>query len=717
MQSGQRVNDERDDNIRVLLVESAQESVDWLKAQVQDRADQWDIEWRRDYRSGLAACLSGQYHLGLIGAELSGADAQHESGLNFIKEAQQKSCSMPLLFFPTSDELKSCDLSQLDAAQEVLTKEQVKKKGLKHCLTRRLNEKQLEAKYGKEKDKLKATLNCVQSAVILVRQSGAIDFMNVAAEFMLGVSVADVVGRPLQERIHLVDDVSQSILLENLEDDLKHEAVVEFGSDTVLIAANGEKFYVECSLTPVYLGGDFQQGSPIENWVFAMNDFTDARHADALRLYEASHDQLTGLPNRAELEKSIQQSIGHAQLHNSTHGVLYLDVDQFKIINDACGHLAGDDLLIQLADLLKTQVRPRDIVSRLSGDEFAIVLWRADLAESRRVAEAIVAALTAYRFQWNDKNFTITFSVGLTEIDDTCSTWAEVLSRADGACYQAKAHGRNRLHVYDPLDPEIMKRFGEMEWVAEIIKGLEEGGFQFYCQEIRSADVQLGGENDAANSQYELLLRYADRDGCVHLPEDFLPAAVRYNIITLLDRWVVSNVLDRLAQNPKRLDNMSLLCINLSGVTIQDDSALDLFKRILENSAVDLSKICFEITENVTVSFLQRASFFIKTIKAFGCLFSLDHFGSGMSSFAYLKHLPVDYIKLDGVFSADLAQDDVDFSLVKAINDVAHIMNKKTIATCCENEETFKRYQEIGVDFIQGYYVGHPAPLDQDEDI
>lgn len=719
MQSESSVNESSNEKIRVLLVEGEESSGTWLQEQVKNQAGQLEIEWKKDYRSGLAACLSGQYHLGLIGAEVASSVKELQSGLGFIQEARKKACNMPLLFFTSTEQLQASDLSQLDVAQEVLTKDQVKNSGLKRCISRRLQEKQLENQYSKEKDKLKATLNCVESAVILVRASGAIDFMNVAAEFMLGMSVADVVGRSLKECLNLTDEVNEAPLLENFSEYVANDEVVHFGSDAILIAAGGEKFYVECSLTPVYLGADPQQGGVNQNWVFAMNDITDVRKSSEQLRHETTHDQLTGLPNRAEFEKAIQQSIEHAQEQGTQHCALYLDVDQFKIVNDTCGHLAGDELLIQLSSLLKGHLRRRDIVSRLNGDEFGIVLWRANLAESKIVIDAILATLSEYRFQWNDKSFAITLSIGVSQIDPTCTTWAEVLSRADSACSQAKEHGRNRIHVYDSTDPETLKRFGEMEWVAEIVKGLEEEGFEFYCQEIRPAGVVDGkpaGKSDhTAKSHYEVLLRYADDYGQVYLPEDFLPAAERYRIITMLDRWVISHVLDWLAENPNRLDSMDMLCINLSGVTIQDDSALELFQALLRETTVDLRKICFEITETVAVSFLQRASYFIKEIKKFGCSFSLDNFGSGMSSFAYLKHLPVDYIKIDGGFSSQLAEDNVDFSLVKAINDVAHIMNKKTIATCCENTETFKKYQEIGVDFVQGYFIGHPAPLDPKE--
>ncbi len=285
-------------------------------------------------------------------------------------------------------------------------------------------------------------------------------------------------------------------------------------------------------------------------------------------------------------------------------------------------------------------------------------------------------------------------------------TWAEVLSRADSACYVAKEEGRHRFHVADAQDPQTVQRFGEMEWVSELIQGLEEGGFEFAHQEIHSV-----GDGLPSNKFFEILLRYVDRTGRMHLPENFLPAAERYSVVSMLDRWVVTHVLQWLMEHPEQLDQMDMVCINLSGLTVQDDDSLLFFQDILGSSRVDLRKICFEITETVAVTFLRRANYFISAIKELGCRFALDDFGAGMSSFSYLKHLPVDFIKIDGGFSRNLLKDPVDAALVKSINDVAHIMGKMTIATRCETEAVYNKYLELGVDYVQGYYVGRPAPL------
>ena len=435
-------------------------------------------------------------------------------------------------------------------------------------------------------------------------------------------------------------------------------------------------------------------------------DVTEAHRLSEQLSYQASHDSLTGLVNRRAFEQRLERVIQTAKNNRSNHAVCYLDLDQFKVINDTCGHVAGDDLLRQLGGILQSQVRRRDTLARLGGDEFGVLMKDCSLTQAMGVASALHKTIEDFRFFWQDKTFSIGVSMGLVPIDATSESITEVLSAADSACYAAKDAGRNRVHVYHVEDAELARRQGEMQWVARITRALEEERFHLYFQPIMPIE---GRTNQGEH--YELLLRMEDESGEFALPGAFLPAAERYNLSGKLDRWVIRTAFHCLTRNPSQLKGLGLCAINLSGQSLGDDEFLRFVVREFDESGIDPKKICFEVTETAAIANLSGATRFIQTLQGKHCRFALDDFGSGLSSFAYLKNLPVHFLKIDGVFVKDIVDDPIDFAMVKSINEIGQVMGKQTIAECVESAAILERLREIGVDYAQGYYVGAPRPI------
>lgn len=434
-------------------------------------------------------------------------------------------------------------------------------------------------------------------------------------------------------------------------------------------------------------------------------DITETRRLSEKIAYQASHDELTGLVNRRQFDIHIQNLVLEAQANDSYHVLCYLDLDQFKIVNDTCGHLAGDELLRQLGEVLRQQVRRMDILARLGGDEFGILMSYCSLEQAIITGEKLRNAVCDFQFAWENRSFNIGVSIGIAPINRACGNAVDVLKEADAACYAAKEKGRNRVHIFSPDDEELTLRQGEMQWVEKIRMGIEKDRFQLFGQLI----VPIA--NDRGGLHFETLIRYRDDQGKVIPPGAFLPAAERYNMASPLDRWVISRLFEYLATTPGFLDRLEMCSVNLSGLSLSDQAMLGFIDEQFRKWQIPTHKICFEITETAAISNLSYARQFIDSLRQKGCSFSLDDFGSGLSSFAYLKNLPVDYLKIDGLFVKDILDDRVDLTMVKAINEVAHVMGKKTIAEFVETQKIFDLLQTLGVNYAQGYGIAKPVPL------
>jgi diguanylate cyclase (GGDEF)-like protein/PAS domain S-box-containing protein len=438
----------------------------------------------------------------------------------------------------------------------------------------------------------------------------------------------------------------------------------------------------------------------------AVEDITEARALSQQLRFQASHDALTGLVNRREFENRLERAAQSAESGRSEHAVCYLDLDQFKIINDTSGHVAGDELLKRLGRVLAQQVRTQDTLARLGGDEFGVLLEDCSMHVAERVANALRRTIEDFRFVWEKQVFSIGVSIGVVPIQGPGQTVSSILSAADAACYAAKDHGRNRIHIYHEGDVELARRHGEMRWVTRIQTALEENRFELARQPIVPLSASAG-----ADSHYELLLRMRDEDGDIVLPDAFLPAAERYNLSVRLDRWVVREAFRLLTQDQAHLEQLFLCSINLSGVSLADEDFLIFVTTEFASTGLPPGKICFEITETAAIANLPGAMRFMEVLRRIGCRFALDDFGSGLSSFAYLKNLPVDFLKIDGVFVKDIVEDPIDRELVRSINEIGHVMGKRTIAEFVESSEILAALGEIGVDYAQGFELGRPELL------
>lgn len=430
--------------------------------------------------------------------------------------------------------------------------------------------------------------------------------------------------------------------------------------------------------------------------------------ATARLVYQASHDALTGLINRREFEHRLERALLSALQQGREHALCYMDLDQFKVINDSCGHAAGDELLRQLALLLKGNLRERDTLARLGGDEFALLLENCSVRDALEVADAFRAEVQRFRFKWGDRIFAVGISVGMVAINRDSASAASLLSAADAACYVAKDRGRNQIHLYESRDTDLVRHRGEMQWVSRIHRALEDKRLRLSWQAIRRTD---GAKEDTRH--VELLMRMEEDDGSEILPMAFIPAAERYFIMPALDTWVIEETL-RLctAYLASGKDTHCLFAVNLSGASLKDPEFRRMLLARLEENPILGPHLCFEITETAAIGNLAVVNGFIEAMRRFGCSFALDDFGSGLSSFTYLKNLKVDYLKIDGAFVRDIASNAIDRSMVEAIHRIGHQMGLKTVAEYVDSDQTLALLRQIGVDYVQGNGVHRPEPLE-----
>ncbi|MFT5112640.1 MAG: diguanylate cyclase (GGDEF)-like protein/PAS domain S-box-containing protein [Parasphingorhabdus sp.] len=426
--------------------------------------------------------------------------------------------------------------------------------------------------------------------------------------------------------------------------------------------------------------------------------------------YQAAHDALTGLPNRREFENLLKQAIATATMEDQTHTLCYMDLDQFKIINDAHGHIAGDEILIQVAGLMRQRIRQSDTLARLGGDEFGLLLHGCDLDNAESIVQSMSDILNENAFQWEDKTFSISASFGLVAIHVNSGGVTELLSAADAACYAAKDLGRNRIQIYREDDGMLQVRHTEMQWVNGINRALNEKRFTLYAQPL----MALGEGESREHHHWEILLRIIDEEGQLVSPAAFIPAAERFHIMPSIDKWVVPSALELIKAKLKSSTTNSpqkLFGLNLSGSVLGNDHTLRFIKDSVNESGIPPQCLCFEITETAVIQDLEKAIDFIKELREMGCQFALDDFGSGSSNFSYLKSLPVDYIKIDGMFIRGVVDDPLARTIVESINDIAHVIGVKTIAEFVENDQIIEVLEEIGIDYAQGYGIGKPIPF------
>ncbi|MCP3752140.1 EAL domain-containing protein [Pseudomonas sp. SBB6] len=549
-----------------------------------------------------------------------------------------------------------------------------------------------------EKERAQITLESIGDGVITTDVEGCIAYMNPAAEQLTHWHAAQAQGLPLAALFSLLDENAEKDSLTLVERVL--EGGLKGGSEHIKLIQRLDGSTVSVTL----VGAPIMAEGKVSGIVLVLHDMTQERQYIANLSWQATHDALTGLANRREFEYRLELALNALARKPARHSLMFLDLDQFKLVNDTCGHAAGDELLRHICAVLQAGLREGDTLARLGGDEFGILLENCPQEQAERIAESLRQAVQSLHFVWKGRPFMTTVSLGLVHIAQGPTTLEASLRAADMACYMAKEKGRNRVQVYHADDSELSMRFGEMAWIQRLHVALEENRFCLYAQEIAA----LGPHEGVGH--IEILLRLHDESGRIILPDSFIPAAERYGLMTALDRWVVRSVFKVIRQclDEQRDGPLAMCAINLSGSSIGDDKFLEYLQRLFDEFAIPPHMICFEITETSAIANLGSAIRFINELKGLGCRFSLDDFCAGMSSFAYLKHLPVDFLKIDGSFVKDMLDDPINRAMVEVINHIGHVMGKRTIAEFVETPLIEQALQEIGVDYAQGYLIERP---------
>ena len=556
-----------------------------------------------------------------------------------------------------------------------------------------------------EKENAQVTLASIGDGVIRTNMDGYIEYMNAAAEKVVGLGLEDSHGKPLMEVFNIVDEKTLRRPPDPVRLSIEEgKGIMLPGYLQVIHPYHNTRISVEVLASPIRDSND-----DITGVVVVFHDVSELRSLSKMT-YQATHDSLTGLINRREFERRVNHALEHARNGDGRYVLCYLDLDNFKVVNDTSGHIAGDELLKMLKIRFLSVIRESDSLGRLGGDEFGILFSGCSLEWAVQVAEKIRAIVEEFRFVWDSKAFRIGVSIGVVRINADSGVISDILSAADSACYMAKDKGRNRVHVYEENDMELIERQGQMQWVQKIHDVLEQNRFRLFFQAIEKLD-NTGDDNGKLHG--EVLVRVLDEDLDLIGPSSFIPSAERYNLMPMIDRWVVENTLAMLASNIDLVTSkLERCCINLSGQSLSDERFMRFLVDQINAARVPPDLLCFEITETAVIANLNTAANLISALRDMGCRFALDDFGVGLSSFGYLRNLAVDYLKLDGSFVKNMVNNRTDYEMVRAVNQIGHTMNIRTIAEFVQDHATLQAIRELGVDYAQGYIIARPEPME-----
>ena len=549
-------------------------------------------------------------------------------------------------------------------------------------------------------------MQAIGDGVITIDSLGKVQCFNLIAEQLTGWSTREAKGRSLTEVFKILHEPTKEVIANPVAQILQSNLDYQFPTNTLLISRQQTEYAVEVSAAPIR-----DRSGKIMSIVIVFRDVTKSRQLTHKLSWQATRDSLTGLYNRQSFEEKLAEAIAESDDRESNYVLFYLDLDRFKIVNDSCGHRAGDELLRQVTTLLSQRIRDSDVFARLRGDKFGLLLHKCSLEMAHHIAHDLRQLIEKFRFTWQGKVFKIGVSIGVVAIESKTEEPASLMSLADAACYVAKEKGRNYVHIYHQQDHEVAKTRSEKQWVARLNTAIEENRFCLYAQKIIAID------SDINTKHYEILLRFIDESGKLINPDRFIPAAERYNLMPMIDRWVISTFLASYEPYWRAKSQQSstyleeLYAINLSGTSINSKQFHTFLQKQFTYYNIPPQTICFEITETAAISNLNNAAIFIKELKELGCSIALDDFGSGMSSLSYLKNLPIDYLKIDGSFVKNIASDRIDYATVECFNSISQIMNIKTVAEFVENDEILQKIQTIGINYAQGYGIEKPQPL------
>lgn len=552
-----------------------------------------------------------------------------------------------------------------------------------------------EAKTHQQKVLAEVTLDSIGEAVITTDIQHNITYINPIACQLIGWSSDDAMGLPLEQAVIIVNEANRAEINSSVFECLNKKRLIEYDEPMLLIGAHNEEYSIETSASPLK-----DHNGEIIGAVLVFINTTHIRDLSREMEYQAAHDSLTDLLNRREFERQLANAIRSSHSENLQHALCYMDLDQFKIVNDTCGHIAGDRLLRELSKLMPHSIRSSDCLARLGGDEFGIIIFNCTVDDAKEIADSLRTAIKNFTFSWDKKIFSIGVSIGLVPITKDNGSLQDIMKRADASCYIAKDMGRNRIHIYTEDDVEIAKRSGEIQWLTRIQNALKNDSFRLALQKV------VAIKNDET-PHYEVLLRMQGADKEIIPPLAFLPAAERYDMMPTIDRWVINTTFKNISHE-RRNGTKRIYNINLSGQTLRDNSIVKFIRDQFNHFDIPPDSICFEITETAVISNLGVAIELVNKIKAMGCMFALDDFGSGLSSFSYLKNLPVDYIKIDGEFIQNIVTDSMDRAIVSAINSIGHEMGLKTVAEYVENKDILDLLGEMNVDYAQGFVIDRP---------
>lgn len=557
-----------------------------------------------------------------------------------------------------------------------------------------------------EQERAHVTLGSIADAVISIDHERRITYMNAAAERLTLWPYAEASEQPLAMVLRLQGKSGEGSVLQRLEQILAGQELSGPTSGITLQRRDDSEVIIQERAAPIR----DRDGNTI-GIVLILRDITHERALAARLEHQASHDPLTGLTNRREFEARLTAAIEDHRVNGVEYALLYLDLDQFKVINDTCGHAAGDGLIRKISWLIADQLRASDVLARLGGDEFGALLRDIGSEDAVALADGIRRRIAELRFDWEDRLFAVNASIGVIVIDNTLATVGDALSAADQACYLAKDSGRNRVQLYRPDDQQVRSRRGEMRWVERVNSALDTGSFVLVAQEIKPLRKEANAGSASPLHRYELLVRMVGQDGAWVPPMAFIPAAERYGLMPRIDRWVIAEACRELASLRSQGHWLPVCMVNLSGASVSDPSLADYIGDCLRQYSLPGAQVGFELTETAAIGNLASASQLMSRLRGLGSPIALDDFGSGMSSFSYLKTLPIDFLKIDGAFVKDVSTDPVDRAVVEAIQRIGHVMGIETIAESVEDEAALRTLTDIGVDHVQGFHVARPAPL------
>ena len=562
--------------------------------------------------------------------------------------------------------------------------------------------KNLEVSLSRSKRQAQYTLESISEGIITTDNEGHIDYMNHAAETMTGTNRDNASGHRTGELFGLIDETDRRALGDPVERCLSIRRRVNMGRRALLVSRDGKHEHsVEITASPI-----MGPGNSISGTVVVIHDVTELRGLTRQMSYQAAHDALTGLINRREFERRLGEAMDTAHAEEAVHILAYMDLDRFKAVNDSCGHIAGDNMLREVANLIKDQVRDSDYVARLGGDEFGTLLIGCPIEKARQITSDICNAVADYRFVWQDKIFNIGISIGLVEVRHAGGSLQDVMAAADSACYVAKQRGRGQVHVYSARDEAVARERGDIQWLRRLQNALRDSRFELAIQPIIATTSGV-----VSGPAVEVLIRMPDEHGRSGNSAEFLRSAERYQLMPQIDRWVVNAVLAAINAAEIRLASQRSCSINIAGQTLSDESFLSFVVEALDHSGVLPASICFEVTENAIFTNVQYAQRFIEVLHGIGCEFALDDFGSGLGAFSSLKHLPIDYLKIDGTYTRNLNSDEVNQEMVGAMIKLARTMQFRVVAEQVEEQEDFDWLRTAGIDFVQGNFIEAPALL------